>query len=167
MRRFFWGFLIGLTALPGAGLILAWRGLLPVNATANPPRWEEGIAGMAFDASVARHAPHVANPTGGGEREILAGMKLYLNDCAGCHGDSRGASRFGAGFYPRTPQFSVETSMMPDWQMYWIVKNGVRYSGMPAWAGEMSDTETWQIVIFLSHLHALPATVQAEWRKPK
>ena len=48
--------------------------------------------------------------------------------------------------------------------MFWIVKHGVRYTGMGAWEGEMSDENIWMVVTFLNHLPNLPPEVQAEWR---
>jgi hypothetical protein len=50
--------------------------------------------------------------------------------------------------------------------MFWIVRHGVRYSGMGAWNEEMlPDKELWEVVTFLSRLNSLPAEVDAEWRK--
>jgi mono/diheme cytochrome c family protein len=49
----------------------------------------------------------------------------------------------------------------PDWQLFWIVKHGVRYSGMAAWDGEIHDEKIWQVVTFLSRLRNLPPDVEA------
>jgi len=64
------------------------------------------------------------------------------------------------------PQFDLENPQKPDWQMFWIVKHGVRYSGMGAWGGEVSEDKIWKVVTFLSNLKSLPPDVQMEWRKP-
>jgi mono/diheme cytochrome c family protein len=88
-------------------------------------------------------------------------------NCAGCHGDASRRSQWGAtGFYQRVPQFAESPPRKPDWQMFWIVKNGVRYSGMRAWRHLASDREIWQAVTFLSRLRDLPPAVASEWRKP-
>ncbi len=64
--------------------------------------------------------------------------------------------------------FASEPPNKPDWQMFWIVKNGVRYSGMGAWDGEISDDKIWQVVMFLSRLNNLPPEVQVDWvQQPK
>jgi hypothetical protein len=60
----------------------------------------------------------------------------------------------------------VEPAVKPEWQMFWIVKHGVRYSGMGAWGGLTSDDNIWKTVTFLSHLKSLPPDVEAEWRGP-
>jgi hypothetical protein len=50
--------------------------------------------------------------------------------------------------------------------MFFVVKNGIRYSGMGAWDGMISDTEIWQVVTFLSNIKSLPEPVAAAWTKP-
>ncbi len=107
MRKFFWGICVGLLA-PILGALLAARvGFFSVRATQEPPAWETDVARMAFDASVARRAARLRNPVEPSEAELLAGMKLYRTNCAGCHGEADDPSPWGtAGFYPRVPQFA-------------------------------------------------------------
>ncbi|MGO9851113.1 MAG: c-type cytochrome, partial [Steroidobacteraceae bacterium] len=116
--------------------------------------------------SVARSAPRLSSPIGSSDAELITGMKLYRNNCAGCHGDAGRPSPWGTGgFYPRVPQFAQSPPRKPDWQLLWIVRHGIRYSGMGAWREEMlSDKEAWEVVTFLSRLNALPAAVQAAWQ---
>jgi mono/diheme cytochrome c family protein len=92
-------------------------------------------------------------------------MKLYRNNCSGCHGDAGRPSRWGTqGFYPRVPQFAQSPPQKPDWQLLWIVRHGIRYSGMGAWREEMlSDKDAWEVVTFLSRLNTLPAAVETAW----
>jgi Cytochrome C oxidase, cbb3-type, subunit III len=66
----------------------------------------------------------------------LAGMNVFRDACAGCHGDPNRISQYGEGFYPRVPQFAIDPPRRPDWQLFWIAKNGVRYSAMSAWEGQ-------------------------------
>jgi mono/diheme cytochrome c family protein len=106
----------------------------------------------------------------------MAGMKLFKNDCAGCHGtpDTAGKNEADVVLYPNAPQFALHPSRKPDYQLFWIVKGGVRYTGMFAWSGQfapdasgrdVSDEKIWTIVTFLTHLDSLPPAVNAEWRK--
>jgi thiosulfate dehydrogenase len=95
-------------------------------------------------------------------------MKMYRDDCAGCHGDYGRPSEWGSqDFYPRVPQFALEPPHNPDWQLFWIVKHGVRYSGMGAWDGQVPDSMIWQVVAFLSRLDSLPPSVDVAWRKAR
>src|SRR5690349_6356723 len=115
MRGFLIGLLVGLLVPVLAVLLTARLGFFSVNATAEPPAWEVRLARLAVDASVARSAPPLPSPVGSSEAELLAGMKLYRNNCAGCHGDAGRPSPWGSGgFYPRVPQFAQSPPRKPD-----------------------------------------------------
>ena len=121
--------------------------------------------------SVIRHAPHVANPIQPTDENLLAGLKTFRDACAGCHGDPNAASDYGVSFYPPVPQFAGTPPQLPDFQLFSIVKNGIRYSGMSAWDRQwqkdemVSDENIWKVVTFLSRLQSLPPAVNAEWHK--
>jgi mono/diheme cytochrome c family protein len=164
MHKFVYGLLIGMCLTPVVGLVAIFLGWTPVQATADPPSWERLLGREAFQSSMARQ-PKLQNPVQPNSETLRSGLKIYRDNCAGCHGDSGKPSHWGTtGFYPRVPQFDIEPPLVPDWQMFWIVKRGVRYTGMAAWEGEMSDDNIWMVVTFLSHLRNLPPDVQVEWR---
>jgi mono/diheme cytochrome c family protein len=166
MKNFLVGLVLGLVALPLVVFVIASLGLLGMQATIEPPTWEKALAQRAFNASIARHAPRLTNPLEPNETNLLAGLVVFRNNCAGCHGDSNQKSTWGTeGFYPRVPQFAFEHPAKPDWQMFWIVKHGVRNSGMGAWKDLLPDDKIWQAVTFLSHLDTLPPTVAARWQR--
>ena len=171
MHKFLVGFVAGILTLPLLALAVAWLGFWPTNANADPPGWERALSQLALNASVQRHAPHLSNPIPATDENLLAGLKIFRDGCAGCHGDVNSASDYGASFYPQPPQFALNPPRLPDWQLFWIVKNGVRYSGMSAWDGQwhhdraVSDDRMWKVVTFLSHLDSLPPAVNTEWRK--
>ncbi|MGB6687887.1 MAG: c-type cytochrome [Terracidiphilus sp.] len=168
MRTFIFGLVVGGLVLPivAAGVfLLGWSS---VEATSDPPRWETALARRAFAASVARQAPEVQNPIPVNSDTLRAGMKFYRDGCAGCHGDAGKPSQWGTrDFYPRVPQFDSEPPVKPDWQLFWIAKHGVRYSGMGGWDSLTSDENLWKTVAFLNHLKSLPPDVEAEWRGQK
>jgi len=165
MRRLTLAVVAGMFILPAGALVLAWLGVWSVDATATPPSWERAVARMAFNASVARHAPRTSNPLRPSAEVLLAGMKVYRDNCAGCHGGPSRASEWGStDFYPRVPQFARTPPRKPDWQLYRIVTRGVRYSGMAAWGNQVPDSTIWQVVTFLSRLDSLPPTIDAAWR---
>jgi mono/diheme cytochrome c family protein len=121
---------------------------------------------MALDAAIAREAPKRANPIAVDDAALLAGMKLYRSNCEGCHGGGRGPSEWGAKFYPPVPQFGARPPGRPDWQIVWIIENGLRYSGMGGWKGMMPEEDMWRVASFLSRLDALPPAVAEAWRNP-
>jgi mono/diheme cytochrome c family protein len=92
--------------------------------------------------------PKLQNPVQPNSGNLRVGMKIYRDNCVGCHGDSGKPSHWETtGFYSRVPQFALEPPLKPDWQMFWILKRGVRYTGMGAWEGEMSDDNIWTVVL--------------------
>jgi len=166
MRRYFVGAAAGLLIAAGAGFLVLLSGRLPVAASSAPPGWESRLARRIVDASVERQAPRRANPIAPTDAELLTGLKLYRNNCAGCHGDGNAASAWGAQFYPPVPQFGSRPPGKPDWQIHWIVENGLRYSGMGGWKGQMPEADVWRVAAFLSRLDELPPSVAAAWKPP-
>jgi len=162
MRNLMLGFAAGLATLPAVLFVLGLLGVLPTRSTATPPAWETAFARGALHAAAASHAPHLRNPVVLSDSTLRAGMKFFRDDCAGCHG-LPGKDNV-SGLYPEPPHFASHPPTLPDWELYWIVKNGVRYSGMFAWDGQVSDEKIWTVVTFLHHLDSLPPSVAAEWR---
>src|SRR5580700_554833 len=176
MGKFLLGFLIGVVALPLAIVIIAKAGLFSINANTAPGRLESAFAHMALDASAAHQAPQIPNPIAPTEENLMAGMKLFKGDCAGCHGEPSDAAKREAEpiLYPIPPVFALHPPRNPDYQLFWIIKGGVRYSGMFWWDGQfgkdasgrdISDEKIWTAVTFLKHLDSLPPAVAAEWQK--
>jgi len=159
-------FVAGLLLLPVLLLIGAFLGMLPVDAVATPPRLEALIGGAALDASLERKAKGLHNPVAAADAESLAaGMTVYRENCAGCHGGARGPSKWGAGnFYPRVPQFWQDPVHVSPEEAFVVVRDGIRYSGMAAWRGMISPEEMWQVANFVSRMHALPPAVDAQWK---
>lgn len=165
MRIFICGLLVGVVAVLVVTAVVLWFGYVPIVATSDPPRWETLIGRRALASAVARQAPKLQNPVPPTSDNLKLGLKLYRDGCSGCHGDAANSSPWGTtGFYPRVPQFDVEHPIKPEWQLFWIVKHGVRYTGMGAWQTLAPDENIWRVVGFLSHLDHLPAEVDAEWR---
>jgi thiosulfate dehydrogenase len=168
MRMFTLGFLSGVLVGPLLATLIAISGFWPISATARPPAWETKMARHTLNASISRQAPQLRNPMAASDETLHAGLRMYRDGCAGCHGDYQKPSHWGTtAFYPGVPQFGSEPPDKPDWQMFWIVQNGIRYSGMGAWGGEVTDERIWQVVTFLANLRTLPPDVQADWQHPK
>jgi thiosulfate dehydrogenase len=119
----------------------------------------------ALDSAVDRRAPETHNPIQPTDANLIAGMKIYQSNCAGCNGDIQHShAAFGDGFYARAPQFVEDAPDMPENQNLYIVQHGIRLSGMPAWKGALSEREAWQVTTFLSHMDKLSPQVSAEWK---
>jgi len=164
VKRILFSFLLGVVAPLVALVALGLAGMLPVRATSEPSGLEASVADRMLMARVTRDAKGLTNPFQDDEATLLAGMEVYRKGCAGCHGGARGPSAWGAkNFYPRAPQLAQEGSDLPAPETYLIVKRGIRYTGMAAWDGLISDQEMWQVATFLTRIKNLPPAVAATW----
>jgi mono/diheme cytochrome c family protein len=166
MRKFVLGVIVTIVVLLVGGLGLALLGFLPTNANSSPPRLERQIAMSALDASMERHAPRLNSPVPPTDENLIDGMKIYTMNCALCHGGlDRQVSALGRSFYPPAPNLIVHPLDDPEWHVFYAVRTGVRYTGMPAWDKVLSESDTWKVTAFLTRIEKLPPGVQDFWRK--
>jgi thiosulfate dehydrogenase len=165
MGKFLLGVIVTLLVLVLGGLGLATLGFIPTNANATPPHLEKRIANAAVDASMERHAPRVTNPLPPTDQNFEDGMKLYTMNCALCHGalDRKPAS-LSNSFYPPAPNLISDPPEDPEWHVFYTIRTGVRYTGMPSWEKTLSEQDMWKIATFLSHMEKLPPAVQDYWK---
>ncbi len=168
MRNFFLGIVVTLAVLAGGAYSYLRMGFLDLRADLHPSAFEKHQAMSFMDACTDRHAPDQKNPIQPTETNLLDGMKLYRDHCAMCHGaPDHPEKKFGHPFYPPAPQFMVMEDMpdMPENQNFYIIRHGVRWTGMPAWRNTLNDGEIWKLVTFLGHMDKLPPSVEEEWKK--
>lgn len=166
MRNFILGIVITIVVLLIGGSGLALLGFLPTRANTPPPEWERHFAMSALDNSVERHAPQVNNPVPPTDDNLISGLKIYTMNCATCHGGiDRQPSPLANSFYPPPPNLILHPDDDPEWQIFYVIKNGVRYTGMPAWDKALSEQDIWKVTAFLSRIEKLPPAVQEFWKK--
>jgi mono/diheme cytochrome c family protein len=158
------GFALG--AVAAVGLLVAGTlgyfelGFAAVAADAESPAWESNLMTAAVHASVLRRAESSENPLPNSDATLLAGGKLYMHDCVGCHGaPGRPPSEFGATFSPRVPQFPKVGSQYSQAQLFWVAQHGVRMSGMYPQSPDYSVSELWSLAAFISRIRDLPPSV--------
>lgn len=155
------GFVIGVVIIPLIALVFIWQGDAPVATDSHPLPMEKWIAHTALKATVAREAPHHC-PIPASETNLLAGAKIYRENCAMCHGTmGRAKTRFAKGMFPPPPQLFVGTGVTDDpvGHTYWKAANGIRLTGMPAFGPSLSKLQLWQVSQLLANAHHLPAAV--------
>lgn len=149
-------FIIGLVATPAVIALVGITGHLPSDSTSEPPNWEASLGMRALDASLEKRSDNLSNPIA--EKDgiaLAAGQTIYARDCAGCHGSRKGPSEWGTkGFYPRPPQFFQEGTDVDATEAYAAIRDGIRYSGMGAWRGQMRDDDMWKVANFVAHIQA-------------
>jgi len=87
-------------------------------------------------------------------------------NCAVCHGalDVK-ASPLEHSFYPPAPQLIIKPVDDPEWRTFYAVRTGVRYTGMPAWEGVLSEQDMWSVTEFLSRIENLPPGAASYWHE--
>jgi cytochrome c len=119
---------------------------------------ERLMARAARRLAVPRGARDAPNPLPFTEDVWSDARTHFADHCASCHGnDGRGNTEIGRNLYPKSPDMRLPgTQRLGDGELYWIIENGVRLSGMPAWGdGSSDDADTWKLVHFVRHLNDL------------
>lgn len=166
MKQFLAGLLTGLVvAALTAGVVVRF-GLADVRADATIPSWFDHWFSAGVHRSVKRQASSLPALSPATEAELIAGGRLYLNDCVGCHGEpGKPPSDFGATFYPRAPRLVLDGTNYTETQIFWVAKHGIRRTGMAAQGGYYSDEKLRLLAGFISRLPKLPPSVTAAIHK--
>jgi mono/diheme cytochrome c family protein len=168
VRKLLLGAVLMLVILLLSALAVMRLGLMPVNADGTHSSLEARIMPLVLHASIARHASGDTNPISVNEENLKAGVSTYKEMCARCHSAPAGnPSVYGQSFYPPAPQLLGGMSNYTDSQLFWLIKHGIRNTGMPAWGSMLSDDDIWQIVSLLKNSKDLPPSVEAEWSAPR
>jgi mono/diheme cytochrome c family protein len=144
-----------LAALAAAGLLV---GLGLYNVAADSPHtpmvyW---LMQTARDNSVTLRAREIVPPSDLGDaKRIATGAGLYQEMCSGCHiGPGLEPTEISQGLYPAAPQFAKGFDLPPA-EAFWIIKHGLKMTGMAAWGPTHSDTLIWDMVAFLEKMPGL------------
>ena len=126
-----------------------------VSARDEPGAIEEFVARRLRHLAIPRDEREAKNPASLDD-EVLAGARSHFADhCASCHGnDGRGKTTLGQSMYPKAPDmWAPRTQDLSDGEIFYIIKNGVRLTGMAAWGGEGhgDDLESWKLVHLIRH----------------
>jgi thiosulfate dehydrogenase len=165
MKHFLLGVATALLVLAIGGLLYLKLGLAEVRGDLPPSRWESSLMTSAAHASVRRRAPEAPNPVAPTDENLIAGGKLYLNECAGCHG-APGKPNDSNTLYPPIPDLPTAGTQYSEAQIFWIAKHGIRLSGMFANGKWDSDEKLWTITAYIARIKSLPPRVQEELAKP-
>ncbi len=160
MKSFILGLVTTIVALGIGSLEYVRLGLAEVQADVNPPAWEHQLAQFALNASVRRSTATLRNPLLPTDANLVTGGKLYLKTCAGCHGKP-GRSRNAPG-YPAPPQFFQSGTQHSEPELFWVVKHGIRNTGMSAYGIFYSDETIWTLAVFLKRMDHLSPAVLAD-----
>ncbi|HEY1253458.1 MAG TPA: cytochrome c [Terracidiphilus sp.] len=158
MRGVLLGVLLGIVILPVSLFLWLSFGKVPV-AVADPPFFHERLLiGLPLHARIHRELKKspVISPD---EASLVSGAHIYIEKCAVCHGIHGKPSQLGGFMYPAAPPLwedhhhngTIGVSDDPPGETYWKVANGIRLTGMPSYAKQLTEAEIWNVSLLLAN----------------
>ncbi len=123
------------------------------------PSWMEKVmAQNARKIATPADAKSLKNPRQQQTEEMIAEAdEHFVEHCGMCHGiDGRGDTLIGKNLYPKVPDMSAaDTQQLNAGELYYIIYNGIRLTGMPAWGSEDKPEAIWDLVSLIRRLPKL------------
>lgn len=148
--------LAGLLLLVVAGGWLYWfLAVHGFSAREKPSSIEALLAGHARRIATPPDAKTRRNPLPATPLNVAEARDHYADHCAVCHANNgSGKTQINEGLYPPAPDLRLSgTQQLTDGEIFYIIRNGIRFTGMPGWDGE--DEDNWKLVLFIRHLPEL------------
>ncbi len=157
LKKLLFGALALFVLEAGGLLVMRDSGWVDVSAISPPSGLESWFLGGAADRSVEAHARPIAAVPHDDPKLLDVGLRHYNGMCVTCHGaPGLDDSEVAKGLNPPAPHLWTDDSQsLSDAQIYWIVKNGIRMTGMPAFGPTHEETELRAIVAFVRRLPSL------------
>jgi len=159
--------LLGLAVVVGlvAGAVtLAYVRTTGLRALPEPGQLETRVARAVRSVAIPADEKSRTNPFTGSAEAMQEGLQHFAKYCAMCHGNngSNEKTPIGHGLFPKPPDLRASTTQeLTDGELFYIIENGVRFTGMPAFgtgaASEAGDRQVWQLVTFIRHLPSINA----------
>lgn len=147
--------LVGVAAVAGVIAFLSSG----ISARPEPSAVEAAVAGRLRALAIPSSAKNLRNPVSVDDEVIQAGMAHWADHCALCHANNGdGQTEIGRGLYPRAPDMRLPaTQELSDGTLFYIIENGVKLTGMPAWGTGTpeGEQESWKLVHFVRQLPKL------------
>ena len=163
-----WKLFLLLCGVALAGVVFYGMRLLRhgLSTAGEPSYLETVVARTARNLAIPRKARLETNPFEATPEILHEARESFVDRCAVCHGqDGSGQSQDGRNLYPRAPDLRLpQTQNLTDGEIRYIIRNGVRLTGMPGWAkphDEQSD-DSWKLVLFIRSLRVLSKQEQQQ-----
>jgi len=159
------GFVIAIALMVVAAASVMHGGL---SSRANPTALETMMAREVRHMAIPKSARKLQNPVAETPENLRDARLHFADHCAICHAnDGSCDTPFGRNLYPKPPDLRREqTQELADGEIFWIIENGVRFTGMPAFGGAHgSQEDSWKLVRFIRHLPQLTAEERLEMER--
>ena len=155
--------IIGVLVVGGVtvALVIMYSGVFNVAATMVDSSALNWALVTVREGSIKLHARDIQMPAAGMVADRDNGFRIYRQECVMCHTPTGRTPRpMAVGFNPQAPNFGPGADDMTAAQLFWVTKNGIRFTGMPAWGPSLKDKEIWDVVDFVM---ALPKMSTADY----
>ena len=153
-----WTLLVATLVVAVGTVTFAYSGLYDVSARTShtgPVAW---LLSTTSGAAIRRRATSIDVPDLSAESLVQAGVNDYEAMCADCHGaPGRATTALAQGLNPEAPDLATSAASMSPGELFWVTKNGIKMTGMPAWGATHDDASLWPVVAFLTRLPELDA----------
>jgi thiosulfate dehydrogenase len=164
LKGFLLGILIAILVLVGCVYLYFWSGYVPVATSAKPMPFEIKLTKVGLHSYLDK-LPHPQPQVPADEANLIAGAKVYKEQCATCHGlPGEPKSAVSQGMFPAPPQLFHGVGVTDDepWESYWKAENGIRMSGMPGFKGQLTEKEIWQVTMLVKNADKITEPVKKE-----
>src|SRR3984957_10171620 len=162
MGKFLLGLVVGLIVIPICVYMYFSSGSAPVATKATPMPFEKMLAKLAQHARMRKEMPK-SSPIPTDEATFLAGVQVYKDNCAVCHGlPAQPQTAIARGMFPKPPKLMEGTGVPddPPTETYWKVAGGIRMTGMPGFEKTLTSTQMWQVSLLLANADKLPKSAK-------
>jgi mono/diheme cytochrome c family protein len=151
--RFAWGFVTAVVVAILLGLGITYSGYYNVAANVPDPAIVEWLLSTNMQRSVARHGGLVSAPRELSDQQARSGLAIYKETCVYCHGaPGQDPGDIGKGLNPEPPYLPDTVARWSSAQLFWIIKNGIKMTGMASYGAVHNDDEIWSLVAFVQRL---------------
>jgi len=156
-----WRLILGLLAAALAGaLLFAWSGLYSVAATQGHYPFFRVFLAFALRQSVQTHTMGLQAPSLDDPAMVRLGAGHYQGGCAPCHGaPDRARNPIARRMLPEPPYLASVVGTWSNEELFWIVRHGIKYAGMPSWTAPERTDEVWSMVAFLRRMPDMETTM--------
>jgi len=151
--RFIWGLIVGLIILVVGALGVTYSGAYNVAANVPDSSIVTWLLSTNMQRSVVSHAQPITAPGQFTDQQARDGLRIYNETCIYCHGaPGKDPGDIGKGLNPGAPYLPNSVGRWTSAQLFWIIKNGIKMTGMASYGAVHKDEEIWNLVAFVQRL---------------
>jgi mono/diheme cytochrome c family protein len=154
-----------LLAAAAVAFLYTQSGVFDVAASKPHTRLVAWLTHQTMIHSVRRRAARIEAPATFRPEQVASGFCLYERHCVACHGaPAVGRRPWANGMLPGPPYLIDAPRYWSAAELFWITRHGIKMTGMPAWAGTVSDPQIWDVVAFMEAVPHMPPQTYLRWR---